>query len=230
MRRGFVLAGVIAFLAQASGCMSARFTRYRHSFDCRPPEYPPGVICSSAGECTFMGPFEYAGAQYDRYDLSDSYGWKRELSSMSYLIPKDVHARRAFVLPGLRPPFQTNQNCRFIFVPEGVQLDLQQVLKNYDREWKYFQHWHPLIIMVEATASGKGTRVKLLERTELKDGVSWGTSRECEVEDVLHRNPWWVATLPAAYIVTVPLDVVTFPIQAPFLYIGYRISRTMSPR
>jgi hypothetical protein len=149
---------------------------------------------------------------------------------MSYFIPVDGADQSALIIPGLSPSFQTNHNCRFIFIPDGAQVDLQQTYKNYEREWKYHLDWHPLIVLIEATPSGKGTKVKLVERRETDEGVLWHVARECEVMDVLHQNPWWVSVLPLGYVVTVPLDVVSFPVQAPFIYVGWRISRTMSAR
>ena len=228
--RGCVLIGCLAFVAFSTGCMSSRFTDYKRSFDSRPPMYPFDDPCACKGECTYFGIVEIDGMRYYRYDLMDLYRWKRELSSMSYMIPVADQDAHALVILGLAPTFQTNHNCRFMFVPRGAKMDVALQLKTYEREWKYHLQWHPTIIMIEATPSGKGTKINLIERTQSKAGTIWVTSRKCVVDEVLHRYPWWVATLPLAYVVIVPLDVITSPIQAPYWLAAYLRNAPMSPR
>ena len=139
---------------------------------------------------------------------------------MAYLIPQS-QGRLAVEKTNL-PIRHEDLNAGFVFYSDGTQAYLKDVIQQMQASQ------HPVytsILLVCATHDGKGTRVSLLS----KEDSEWVESGPHVIDLPVQNNPWWVSTLPAGYLVTVPVDVVTFPIQAPFLIFVYVLGKGMSP-
>ena len=139
---------------------------------------------------------------------------------MAYLVPQSQG--RLAVEKTNHPIRHDDLNAGFIFYSDCTQAYLKDVIQQMQTS----QHpAYTSILLVCATQKGKGTRVSLLSKEDSK----WMESGPHVIDLTIQDNPWWVNTLPVGYLVTVPVDVVTFPVQAPFLIFGYVLGRGMSP-
>ena len=83
------------------------------------------------------------------------------------------------------------------------------------------------IVHLNATKSGPGSEVAV--GVVGQDGtVTWG--KPCVLNAVPYQWQWFSPLYYGYYVVTVPFDVVTFPIQLPIYGFYYMMGRGMSPR
>jgi len=83
------------------------------------------------------------------------------------------------------------------------------------------------IVHVTATKSGPGSEVSVGDIGQTGT-VTWG--RTCVLTGVPYQWQWFSPLYYGYYLVAVPFDVVTFPIQLPMYGFYYMMGRGMSPR
>ncbi len=202
--------GNLALILTLTGCVSAQFTAYRRSFQSELPKE------KMSGECVFRGTTNLSGKIFLRYDLYDIANWDKHISSIAYLVPQSVGA--PLIVEKMKQPIRHEElNASFIFYSNRIQ---KKYLQNVIDRMKMSKHpVHTSILLVCATQDGKGTQVSILSKKNSK----WVKAGPYITEQPIQKKTWWVNILPTGYLITVPIDVVTFPIQASVMIFEYII-------
>ena len=176
-----------------------------------------------SGQCVFQGTTTVSSRTYLRYELNDNARWDKNARNIAYLVP-EIPTTGPVIVEKTNSMFDLEDlNAGFVFYSDSTKKDLARVIERMKNS-KY--PLYTSIILVWATKDGAGTRVSLL----LKEGENWLESGPHLVDQPIQQNPWWVAGLPAGYFFTVPFDLLTFPVQAPFLIFSNLLGKAMSPK
>lgn len=243
--RTLIIAALLVTLALLPGCMTNEVIRHvehgKPRFDC----YAKGVSDArdmipgrSCGDTTNNG------TKYRRFVFNRAVPWPNasRLTSLEVLLPLELRAEPLLSAVGeaFPPPNREVDSLLFIRTSHDCALTAVQ-----ERAVSYWQHHlspstrsaakpvatdHGTIICLFVTKAGVGSEI-MAGRPD-GQGFVWQGPYTCMSKPPAYTGKWWSAWDRlgyAAMVLSVPLDVITLPVQIPVAIFMCWVGAGMSP-